>query len=51
MISALNRGQEVQVDEEVHDALFLRRNFGWKPEDLGYPENDYILRDLMGLID
>ncbi len=35
------------MDRDTSDALFLKRNPGWKPEDLGYPPRDYILIDLM----
>lgn len=47
MIAKINAGMTVKIDREVSDALFLRRNPGWKPEDLGYPPRDYILIDLM----
>ncbi len=51
MIASVNRGVTTRVDREVSDALFLKRNPGWKPEDLGYPPRDYILIDLMRMID
>lgn len=50
MIAGINRGAVTKMDEDVADALFLRRNPGWRPEDLGYPAGDYIMRDLIGLI-
>ncbi len=40
-------GATVAMDADTRDALFLKRNSGWKPEDLGYPPRDYILIDLM----
>jgi len=51
MISSLNKGLATRVDRDVKDAVFLRRNPGWKPQDLGYPPGDYILIDLMRMID
>lgn len=51
MISIYNLGKGASVDRDVRDAIFLRRNPGWKPQDLGYPPGDYILLDLMRLID
>jgi hypothetical protein len=51
MIAGINKGLATRVDQEVSDALFLRRNAGWKPEDLGYPAGDYVLIDLMRMID
>lgn len=47
MISDINRGRPARIDRDVRDALFLKENPGWKPEDLGYPAQDYILIDLM----
>jgi hypothetical protein len=35
------------ADRDLQDAMFLHKNTGWKPEDLGYPPRDYILIDLM----
>ena len=35
------------ADRVIHDAVFLHRHPGWKPEDLGYPPRDFILVDLM----
>lgn len=51
MITGINRKAVTKIDRDVNDALFLRRNPGWKPEDLGYPPGDYILLDLMRAID
>lgn len=47
MIRDLNAGLATRVDRDVSDAIFLRRNPGWKPEDLGYPAGDAILVALM----
>jgi len=51
MIRDVNRGATVRIDKTVADALFLKKNPGWKPEDLGYPPRDYILIDLMRDLD
>lgn len=51
MIVSINSGTATKIDRDVADALFLKKNPGWKPEDLGYPPRDYILIDLMRLID
>lgn len=51
MIVSINAGTQARIDRDVSDALFLKRNPGWKPEDLGYPARDYILIDLMRMID
>jgi len=50
MIADYNKGLRVKVDDDVSTAIFLRRNPGWKPEDLGYPPGDFILIDLMRMI-
>lgn len=47
MVKDINAGLATRVDRDVRDAIFLRRNPGWKPEDLGYPKGDVILIDLM----
>lgn len=44
---AVATGTITTNDQDVIDALFLRRNPGWRPEDLGYPPRDAILIDLM----
>jgi len=46
----LTLGQISTADPDLKDALFLKSNPGWKPEDLGYPPRDYILIDLMRLM-
>ncbi len=47
-ITRWKAGMEVTTtDRELIDAMFLHKNNGWKPEDLGYPPRDYILIDLM----
>jgi len=51
MIAKLNAGQDTRVDSDVRDAIFLRKNPAFKPEDLGYPAGDFIILDLMRLID
>jgi hypothetical protein len=51
MIASVNAGIATRVDREVRDAIFLRKNPGFKPEDLGYPKGDYILIDLMHELD
>ena len=47
MIAGINRGAATRIDDDVRDAIFLKRNPGWRPEDLGYPPRDFILIDLM----
>lgn len=51
MIASINAKQATRIDAEVADALFLRRNPAFRPEDLGYPPRDFIILDLMRLID
>lgn len=50
MIALINANQATKIDQAVHDALFLRRNPQYRPEDLGYPPADYIILDLQGEI-
>jgi hypothetical protein len=39
------------VDEDLQNALFISRHPGFLPEHFGYPPGDYILIDLIRLID
>lgn len=50
MIVSVNAGQQTKLDRDVSAAIFLKKNPGWKPEDLGYPPADYILIDMMWLL-
>jgi hypothetical protein len=39
------------VDEDLQNALFISRHPGFLPEHFGYPPGDFILIDLIRLID
>lgn len=47
MISRIKAGIETRVDQTLSDALFLKRNPAFRPEDLGYPPRDAILISLI----
>jgi hypothetical protein len=50
-MQAINaQGSVRTADRDVLDAYFLHTHPGWKPEDLGYPPGDFILIDLMRML-
>jgi hypothetical protein len=38
-------------DSDLEVAYFMHLHPSWKPEDFGYPPADYVLFDLMRMID
>ena len=44
-------GTSVRADRDLADAIFLSKHPNFKPEDMGYPAGDYILIDLLRLLD